>query len=71
MMKDGRAVASSEDIVQDTSLLEAVAAAKGATIGGSAPVVGEAEAVTEDASLVGAVADAVMDVAQAEKQAKE
>lgn len=64
MMKDNKKVASAEDVIQDTSLLEAVASAKGETIGGSAPAVTEAETVTEDASLLGAVAAAVEDVAK-------
>ncbi|MBD5640889.1 MAG: hypothetical protein HDQ91_00525, partial [Desulfovibrio sp.] len=62
-----RKVAAAEDEVEDTSLLEAVASAKGETIGGNDPATGEAEAVTEDNFLTEAVAAAAEDVASETK----
>lgn len=67
MAKDNRKVASSEDIVEDTALLEATASAEGRTIGGDAPIVSGAEAVTEDNFLAASVAAAAEDVARASK----
>ncbi len=67
MAKDNRKVASSEDIVEDTALLEATASAEGRTIGGDAPIVSGAEAVTEDNFLAASVAAAAEDVASASK----
>lgn len=63
MSKDNRKVANAADTVEDTALLETVAAAKGDTIGGSAPEVSEAEAVMQDMDLTDVVAAAAEDVA--------
>lgn len=67
MSKDNRKVAAAEEEVEDTSLLEAVASAKGETIGGSDAEVSEAEAVTEDNFLAASVAAAAEDVASEKK----